>query len=118
MPPSFTKPHAPECKTLKPALAPQIARLPEITQLLFDPNEQIQEEATREFRKLLSIGHDPFHMHTEALHTFRTKDACRDSEWDHKDACRDSEWDQQRERKRWKIKGKERARMVVSGDRP
>ena len=43
---------------------PQIARLPEITQLLFDPNEQIQEEATREFRKLLSIGHDPFHTHT------------------------------------------------------
>ena len=34
----------------------QIARLPEITQLLFDPDEQTQEEATREFRKLLSIG--------------------------------------------------------------
>jgi hypothetical protein len=34
----------------------QIARLPEITQLLYDPDEQVQEDATREFRKLLSIG--------------------------------------------------------------
>jgi hypothetical protein len=64
MSPSFTKPHALECKPLKPTLVPQIARLPEITQLLFDPNEQTQEEATREFRKLLSIGHDPFHKLT------------------------------------------------------
>jgi hypothetical protein len=32
-----------------------VARLPEITQTLYDPSEHVQEEATREFRKLLSI---------------------------------------------------------------
>ncbi|KAJ1476298.1 armadillo-type protein, partial [Baffinella frigidus] len=36
-----------------------ISRLPEITQALYDPNEQVQEEATREFRKLLSIERNP-----------------------------------------------------------
>ena len=36
-----------------------VARLPEITQALYDPNEQVQEEATREFRKLLSIERNP-----------------------------------------------------------
>ena len=36
-----------------------VARLPEITQALYDPNELAQEEATREFRKLLSIERNP-----------------------------------------------------------
>jgi importin subunit alpha-6/7 len=36
-----------------------IARLPEITQALYNPDEQVQEEATREFRKLLSIERNP-----------------------------------------------------------
>mmetsp|Transcript_9512 Transcript_9512/g.18446 ORF Transcript_9512/g.18446 Transcript_9512/m.18446 type:complete len:523 (-) Transcript_9512:115-1683(-) len=36
-----------------------IERLPEITQALYDVNEQVQEEATREFRKLLSIERNP-----------------------------------------------------------
>jgi hypothetical protein len=36
-----------------------VARLPEITQALYDPSEQVQEEATREFRKLLSIERNP-----------------------------------------------------------
>ena len=36
-----------------------VARLPEITQALYDPNEQVQEEATREFRTLLSIERNP-----------------------------------------------------------
>jgi HEAT repeat protein len=41
--------------------APQVdvAPLPEITQALYDPSEQVQEEATREFRKLLSIERNP-----------------------------------------------------------
>ena len=30
-----------------------VARLPEITQALYDPSESVQEEATREFRRLL-----------------------------------------------------------------
>ena len=50
--------------TLPPVLTPcavqvDVARLPEITQALYDPNEQVQEEATREFRKLLSIERNP-----------------------------------------------------------
>ena len=36
-----------------------VARLPEITQALYDPNEQVQEEATREFRTLLSERNPP-----------------------------------------------------------
>ena len=36
-----------------------ISRLPEITQALYNPDEQVQEEATREFRKLLSIERNP-----------------------------------------------------------
>ncbi|EKX35427.1 hypothetical protein GUITHDRAFT_79857 [Guillardia theta CCMP2712] len=36
-----------------------VARLPEITQALYDPDEQVQEQATREFRKLLSIERNP-----------------------------------------------------------
>ena len=35
---------------------PQAERLPEFTQMLYNPDEAVQEEATREFRKLLSIG--------------------------------------------------------------
>ena len=50
--------------TLPPVLTPcavqvDVARLPEITQALYDPNEQVQEEATREFRTLLSIERNP-----------------------------------------------------------
>jgi hypothetical protein len=36
-----------------------VASLPEITQTLCDPSEHVQEEATREFRKLLSIDRNP-----------------------------------------------------------
>jgi len=36
-----------------------VSRLPEITNALFDTREQMQEEATREFRKLLSIERNP-----------------------------------------------------------
>mmetsp|Transcript_11535 Transcript_11535/g.27665 ORF Transcript_11535/g.27665 Transcript_11535/m.27665 type:complete len:523 (+) Transcript_11535:157-1725(+) len=36
-----------------------VARLPEITQALYAPEDQTQEEATREFRKLLSIERNP-----------------------------------------------------------
>jgi len=36
-----------------------VARLPEIKQALYDPSEQVQEDATREFRKLLSIERNP-----------------------------------------------------------
>uniref|UniRef100_A0A7S0I2R3 Importin subunit alpha n=1 Tax=Hanusia phi TaxID=3032 RepID=A0A7S0I2R3_9CRYP len=36
-----------------------VARLPEITQALYDPDESVQEQATREFRKLLSIERNP-----------------------------------------------------------
>eukprot|EP00281_Chroomonas_sp_CCMP1168_P028548 CAMPEP_0206254502 /NCGR_PEP_ID=MMETSP0047_2-20121206/23725_1 /ASSEMBLY_ACC=CAM_ASM_000192 /TAXON_ID=195065 /ORGANISM="Chroomonas mesostigmatica_cf, Strain CCMP1168" /LENGTH=515 /DNA_ID=CAMNT_0053680793 /DNA_START=170 /DNA_END=1717 /DNA_ORIENTATION=+ len=42
-----------------PEVQLDIARLPEITQALYDVNEQVQEEATREFRKLLSIERNP-----------------------------------------------------------
>jgi len=41
--------------------APQVdvAPLPEITQALYDPSEQVQEQAARAFRELLSNKHNP-----------------------------------------------------------
>ena len=47
-----------------------LVRLPEITQALYDLNEKVQQEATREFRKLLAIERNlPIPHQVAASHT-------------------------------------------------